>query len=198
MKKTIYACIATCLVIISTSCNKETEVASPGLQSSSIDASQPSDKHFIGEHFGGGIIFYLNNSGDHGLIAASADFEEAIFWSEKDTLNGATDTALGSGAGNTRRIVKIQGFPEFEADTYAALECLELSQNGYQDWYMPSIGELNKLYENKAIIGGFQQFSYWSSSESNTKKAWLKNFNNGSQVLQVKTASYAVRPVRKF
>jgi hypothetical protein len=199
MKKNIYACIATCLLVIGTSCNKETEVTpSAVLQSSSAGLSQSSGKHFIGEHFGGGIIFYLDLSGKHGLIAASADFEEPSVWSRKDTLNGAKDTALGSGAANTRRIVKTQGFPQSEADSYAALECIGLIQNGYQDWYLPSLNELNVMYQNKTIIGGFRAFSYWSSSESNATKAWFKNFNDGSQVIQVKTAGYALRPVRRF
>ena len=199
MKKNIYTHIVTCLLIISTSCNKETEVTpSTVLQSSSASLNQSAGNHFIGEHFGGGIIFYLDRLGKHGLIAATADFEEPSVWSWKDTLNGASDTALGSGAINTRKIVKTQGFPQSEAYAYAALECLEFSQNGYQDWYLPSINELNKMYENKTIVGGFLQFSYWSSTESGATKAWLKNFNSGLQLLQVKTAAYALRPVRKF
>ena len=199
MQKNIYACIITCLLVISTSCNKETEVIpSAVLQSSSAGLSQSSGNHFIGEHFGGGIIFYLDLSGKHGLIASSADFEEPSVWSKKDTLNGARDTALGSGAANTRRIIKTQGFPQSEADSYAALECIGLISNGYQDWYLPSINELNEMYKNKKIIGGFQAFSYWSSSELNATKAWFQNFNNGSQILQLKIASYALRPIRRF
>ena len=199
MRLNIYAFIITCLFIISTSCSKETEATSlPVLQSSSASLSQSSAKHFIGEHFGGGIIFYLDKSGNHGLIVTTADFEEPASWSFKDTLNGAKDTAVGSGAVNTNRIVKTQGFPESEAFSYAALECLELNLNGYQDWYLPSLNELNLMYQNKTIVGGFLQFSYWSSTESGATKAWLKNFNSGLQLLQVKTAAYALRPVRKF
>ena len=199
MKLNIYACIITCLFIVSTSCNKETEATSSAiLQSSSAGLSQSAPKHFIGEHFGGGIIFYLDKSGNHGLIVTAADFEEPASWSFKDTLNGAKDTALGAGVVNTNRIVKTQGFPESEAFSYAALECLELNQNGYQDWYLPSLNELNLMYQNKTIIGGFLSFSYWSSSESGATKAWFKNFTNGLQIRQVKTAAYALRPVRRF
>jgi hypothetical protein len=199
MQKNINTCIITCLLVISTSCNKETEVTpSAVLQSSSAGFSQSSVTHFIGEYFGGGIIFYLDLSGKHGLIASPVDFEEAAVWSRKDTLNGVKDTALGAGSGNTRRIIKVQGFPESEADTYAALECIGLIINGYQDWYLPSLGELNEMYKNKKIIGGFQAFSYWSSSEINATQAWFKNFNDGSQIRQVKTAGYALRAIRRF
>jgi len=198
MKKVVLAFMIPCLFIVSISCNKETEVASLVLQSSSAGSRQASGKHFIGEHFGGGIIFYLDQSGRHGLIAAFVDVEEPSVWSRKDTLNRATDTALGSGAANSRKIIKTQGFPQFDADSYAALECAGVNQNGYQDWYLPSLNELNEMHKNKKMIGGFQQFSYWSSSESDATKAWLQNFNTGLQVLQVKTASYALRPVRHF
>ena len=199
MQRTIYACIVPCLLVIGISCNKETEViSSPVLQSSSAPLSQVADKHFIGEHFGGGVIFCLSPSGDHGLIAASQDFEEALPWSRKDTVTGAKDTALGAGAANTRRTVKVLGFPQYEADSYAALECMGVILNGYQDWYLPSINELNKMYQHKTIIGGFQQFAYWSSTESNVTKAWFKNFHDGLQLLQVKSAGYAVRPIRRF
>ena len=199
MKKNIYTHIVTCLLIISTSCNKETEVTSTQVsQSSSGDLNQASVKHFVGEHFGGGVIFYLDQSGKHGLITTAADFEEPSVWSWKDMLNGAKDTALGAGAVNTRRIFNTQGYPESEAYSYAALECLGLIQNGYQDWYLPSINELNKMYENKTIVGGFLQFSYWSSTESGATKAWFQNFTNGLQIRQVKTAAYALRPVRRF
>jgi hypothetical protein len=198
MKKNIYPCIITCLLVISTSCDKETELTSTDLQSSSVGSSQTSAKHFIGEHFGGGIIFYLDQSGKHGLIASPVDREEPSVWSRKDTLNNAKDTALGAGAANSRRIIKTQGFPQFEEDAYGALECMEFMLNGYQDWYLPSKAELNELYKQKDVVGGFNPFSYWSSSEKDVATAWFQNFGNGAQLLQVKTAGYGLRPVRKF
>jgi len=185
--------------MVSVSCTKETVVVSPQvLQASSANLSRTAARHFIGERFGGGIIFYLDLAGRHGLIVTPSDFEEPAVWSRKDTLNGAKDTALGAGVANTRKIVKVQGFPLFEVDGYAALECTGLNLNGYQDWYLPSLGELNIMYQNKTIVGGFMQFSYWSSSEANSTEAWLKNFNSGVAVLQPKSASYAFRPIRKF
>ena len=199
MKKNILTCIITSLSIISISCNKETEVTSPQfMNASSANLNQAAAKHFIGEHFGGGIIFYIDQSGKHGLIAASADFYEPEVWSHKDTLTGAKDTALGSGEANTNKIYKAQGYPQYEADGYAALECLGLNINSYQDWYLPSLSELNEMYKNKTIIGGFQAFSYWSSSEGNSAKAWLKNFGSGTPFLQLKNAGNPIRPVRKF
>ncbi len=199
MNKTTYTCLIACLFAISISCNKEaTLTSSQSLPTSSEKVSQPAVKYFIGEQFGGGIIFYLDKSGKHGLISSSADLEEPAPWSRKDTLNGAKDTALGAGAVNTVKIFNTQGYPQFDADNYAALECIMLTQNGYEDWYLPSVDELIKLYQNKTAVGGFQLFSYWSSSEVSSTKAWLVNFSSGTQSLQFKTAQYALRPIRKF
>jgi hypothetical protein len=40
--------------------------------------------------------------------------------------------------------------------------------NGYKDWFLPSIDELHKLHQNKTVIGGFANVTYWSSSEFDT------------------------------
>lgn len=197
MKKIIYSVIIILLISINNSCTKESILTTKPVAQNSANA-KTAKAHYIGELFGGGIIFYLDNSEKHGLIAASQDIEEPLAWSKKDTLNGAKDTALGAGSVNTLKIYRTQGFPKYEVDTYAALECMEFTLNGYEDWYLPSLNELNKLYLARTKVGGFRTFAYWSSSESDISKAWLVNFSSGAQSLQFKTAQYALRPVRKF
>ena len=198
MKKIIYSSIITFLIIANTSCTKEAEVTTKTVASQSALNAQSVRAHYIGEHFGGGIIFYIDQSGKHGLIAAFADFEEASVWSRKDTINGVKATALGKGLVNTNKIFKTQGAPQYEADSYAANECLGLQENGYQDWYLPAKDELNELYKQKNAVGGFTLFAYWSSSEADASTAWFQNFGSGEQSTELKIASYALRPVRKF
>jgi len=72
------------------------------------------------------------------------------------------------------------------------------SSGGYDDWYLPSKDELNKLYLNQALIGGFYADWYWSSSEVNFGVAWVQSFANGSQASGVKSNSYNYRPIRTF
>ena len=124
----------------------------------------------IGDVYKGGIIAYFLQSGDpgydanvrHGIIAATSDQITGIQWYNGSyTTTGATATAIGTGNANTNLIVTNQG-----AGSYAAKLCSDLVLNGYSDWYLPSTGELHKLFVNKASIGGFANYFYWSSSET--------------------------------
>jgi Protein of unknown function (DUF1566) len=192
MKKNFWLFLFLITAIIS--CTKESDVTAL----SSSQTSSATQAYSIGEHFGGGIIFYLDKTGRHGIIAASADLEEAQSWSRADTLTGAQSAKVGAGLNNTNKICRVQGVPQSEADNYAALECAEFQANGYNDWYLPSKDELNEMYLHKDIIGGFLPFAYWSSTEANVSQAWFQNFGNGAQVQQEKLAGYSVRPVRYF
>ena len=68
----------------------------------------------------------------------------------------------------------------------------------YDDWYLPSKDELNKLYLNKDSVGGFADASYWSSSEGSANVAWLQDFYGGYQYGANKGGTYRVRAVRAF
>jgi hypothetical protein len=186
----------------------------------------------LGDSYGGGKVAYILQSGDpgfvagqtHGLIAAPADQTPATPWGVAwtnftDTLIGATaqGTALGTGQANTAAIVA-QTIENQHCVAGAAYICDNLVAGGYEDWYLPSKDELDKLYllyMTYARVGESGNFNpsahyqaYWSSSESaglgGLVLAWYQYFDNNPgpgadlQNTTYKTQTYSVRAVRSF
>ena len=67
-------------------------------------------------------------------------------------------------------------------------------------WRLPTKDELNTLYKNKDVIGGFASIYYWSSTVYGSNAAWLQNLGNGvlENSNKVSTPTNGVRPVRNF
>jgi len=148
----------------------------------------------VGSNYQGGIVAYIDETGKHGLIAAPSDQSTGSQWYNGSyIITGATGTAIGTGKSNTTRIIQAQG-----EGGYAAKLCDDLVLNGYSDWYLPSKDELNILYQNKNLIGGFTTDYYWSSSENDTNDAWYQYFYIGNQNYLYKYCTYRVRAVRAF
>ena len=153
--------------------------------------------HFIGESYGGGIVFSISDNGQHGLIAATADQSTGIQW-----YNGTfrfTGSAGDGGAMNTVLIVATQ-IADNQTGNFAAKVCADLNVGGASDWYLPSVGELFTLYPQKTIVGGFSSGDYWSSSEHSgiINYAWYQNFGTGGRTINPKNTLMNVRAIRAF
>ena len=81
---------------------------------------------------------------------------------------------------------------------YAAGMARSYNGGGYNDWHLPGKEELNQLYLNKSLIGGFHNFFYWSSTEYDKNSVWLQFFSNGVKFSCLKSGPYYVRAVRTF
>ncbi|MCU0364028.1 MAG: DUF1566 domain-containing protein, partial [Bacteroidales bacterium] len=158
------------------------------------------DKSFIalavGDSYGGGKVAYIDASLIHGFIAANAD-KPATFWGCAGTaISGADGQAIGTGNQNTIDIDAGCSTSGIAADV-----CANLVENGYSDWYLPSVLELWQMYYSRNEIGGFDAGAgvyYWSSSEYSAADAYRLTFNGGTYVQWPKGNTYKVRPVRAF
>ncbi len=163
--------------------------------------------HYIGEEYGGGVIFHLlkDNAGvEHGLIVALTDQSTSQVWSNvTSTLIGASAQSSWDGLSNSNAIVGQVGHT-----SSAAKLCLDLVSGGQSDWYLPSIQELNMLWNNYYTVArvlsqipGATQLSksyYWSASEASATNAWTFPFNYGSTPSGYKYNTTYVRAVRAF
>ncbi len=152
----------------------------------------------IGQKYGGGVVAYIDSTGKHGLIAASSDQAKASWSTDWEEIRGAEGVSIGTGKQNTSDIIS-----GCKNEGIAAGICNELILNGYNDWYLPSKDELNELYKNKAIIGGFSNNVYWSSSEYNDDFAWGQFFLTGmsgchNKALWFGLSRHSIRAVRYF
>ena len=149
----------------------------------------------IGQSYQGGKIFWLDASGQHGLIASTADQSTGIQWyNGSNTTTNAVRDGIGAGKFNTERIIANQG-----SGAYAAQICANYQGGNYGDWYLPSKYELNLLYLQKTVVGGFVGNYYWSSNEYDNYDAWDQDFTNGGgQGLNCRPSLAFVRAVRAF
>ena len=134
----------------------------------------------VGGIYKGGIVFYVDMLGQHGLIAAPTDQSTGAQWGCYDVVDVmGTDTLIGKGKANTEAIITACT----TAGTAAKI-CYDLVLNGYDDWFLPSKDELELAYQNlhKNGKGSFVDgLFYWSSSQcagsiDPKKFAWARIF----------------------
>ena len=148
----------------------------------------------------GGIVFYdkgFISDGWRYLEAAPTGTEFDADWGGYETNVAGTGTSVGSGRRNTRLIVAA-----FGATESAARLCANLNVNGYKDWFLPSIDELDLMYKNlkQKGLGGLKDGFYWSSSQDagNYYLALTRLFSDGKQYIGYKDYDNKVRAIRAF
>ena len=129
----------------------------------------------------GGKIFYLDGTGCHGLEAKATDASSGV------SMDWATAIST-SAAYNTSTTNTLTGYSCSTSDAQLTPYC----------WHLPAKTELEYLYEQKTVVGGFGDYNYWSSSELDSTSAWFQSFNYGYQDYLSKDNTLPVRAVRAF
>lgn len=145
----------------------------------------------------GGIIFYDKGTFSDGwryLEAAPVSTEFTAQWENHSYQNLWTGqgSEVGRGKPNTRNLL---------SNNTAGQLCKELNYNGFNDWFLPSIGELELMYYNlkRVDLGDFSNKMYWSSSVvEKGYRIYYLNFSNGRQNYGEQTIPLMVRAARSF
>lgn len=152
-----------------------------------------SPKH-IGDYHSDGIVFYVDDSGQHGLVVSIYKMKQQM-WSDK--YAGIKSISDWDGSDNTQKITS------YGLKTTAAADCANYGKG----WYLPSRTELIQLYTNlfdvqKTIEDKdghpIEKGYFWSSTEENEKEAWYLNFETGSASYMDKQKGMYIRPIKAF
>jgi hypothetical protein len=157
-----------------------------------------------------GVVFYVDNTGEHGWAVHLNDQELSAAWSPSaqyvdiPTLDNYADARAAmmdlDGYTNTQKI-----FAETDLSTCPAAHAVDF-ENG---WYMPSAGQMRLLFSeiikvNDAlqIVNGTPfpmdgSFFYWTSTECNQSQAFYM-ISTGNVSFLYKSYAFSVRSVRNF
>jgi hypothetical protein len=163
---------------------------------------------------GGGKVFYISETvinaatgvSEGGVYLEVAPLgwhttqgqEEALAWSSVTTSVPGTLSNIGAGAENSRLV-----YSQLGASSAGFNVIVNKTIGGKSDWFVPSLGELQKIYENLWATGldAFTSSRNMLSSTqdpSNTAQA-MQLWNAGGIAAAVsKTTGYYMRPIRAF
>lgn len=205
MKKIL---LISALFTIAISCKKKNPEPEP---------TPPAPVTSIGANYGGGIVFSLDEDGQHGYVITDYDLDTCD-WSNGDesiVLPNSTDyynqygmSAFDVGAGkiNTDLIVNALG-----NGNYAAKICKDLVLNGYDDWFLPSRLEIIMLKNSNIFSASpFNDTNpewgfYWTSNELSATTAlgmrlyhWQAQGDGQLHLNKNTTPVVKVRAIRRF
>jgi hypothetical protein len=165
---------------------------------------RPNNQRFVGDFYGGGIIVsawkYPSNVFNY-LVMSLEDISTSSAWSNISSgVSGATSEH--NGISNTNNIIAQSGHTNS-----AAKLCDDYVGGGFNDWYLPSITELNYGFNTGQIVDsvlGTDKLieSYWTSTEIDSTKAYSYSFSSSvnkktSINMSSKDGIFKIRPFRQ-
>ncbi|MDX2278366.1 MAG: hypothetical protein NW218_02210 [Saprospiraceae bacterium] len=162
----------------------------------------------IGQAYQGGIICYIDATGEHGLIVSNGMIVSAPYGCV-GTETGASGIAIGTGVVNTGTILQSCNEPNTGAkicDDYTIIDGGVV----YDDWFLPSLDEVISIYTNLYLnnLGEFsnpnQYYFLLSSSEISSNYYWsyiiynTGSYNDNYPNQTFKSNNSEVRAMRTF
>jgi hypothetical protein len=157
----------------------------------------------------GGIVFYDNGSYSNGwryLEAAPSEMDrvDTNTFPATSLYATLTDRTFGAGLMNTRVYLEKLRTNGVTGNT-APQVCNTLVCNGYNDWYLPSLDELLRMYtvlhDNRNA--GFLSRKYWTSTCYSNNEAFpgaaiFVDFSDGTTGLGDWSGTLRIRACRQF
>lgn len=144
----------------------------------------------VGANFHGGTVFFVDGLGN-GLISSPKDQSVNVQWGCEGL--SIPDNSDSNGATNSLNIVMA-----CPSRPIAASICDSLTLNGYGDWYLPAINQMDLIFSQKDLLGGLLNSDYWSSTEVNETVGWGMWMDMGWHTTADKSSMRAVRAIRSF
>ena len=134
----------------------------------------------IGDYSNGGLVFYIDSTGQHGKVMTPFD---------------------------------VMNYNMNSDQNMAITVCNNLTANGFSDWYLPEVDDLQMIHDNLGNGGfglswawssstAYTVWHYWSATTADpsqwTNAGWSINFENGNQVVTGKNNDCRIRAVRNF
>ncbi|MDP2721902.1 MAG: hypothetical protein Q8O72_04015 [Bacteroidales bacterium] len=175
-----------------------------------ISSTTGSGIYHQGDLTGGGVVFFVDPTGQHGLICSLIDMSTDEVWSNIVLQIGPTAQSTWDGQSNTTAIVGQAGMTNSAAKLCNDYTNDDYGTGIYSDWYLPANQELFLLNEggynvNLAILNSGNSTItplalayYWSSTEINDSQVWCNFLILGSPYAQAKPALQHVRAIRAF
>ncbi len=151
--------------------------------------------HYVGENFGGGIVFHLFDDGKHGLLCAVVEESTRKGIYDKafaDTIDFRGGVAAGKIMTGTNNTLEDAGAGDDQI-------AVNNKADNYSDWYLATRYDLIKLYRNRHAIGGYAEFAKgWKKVGVSSVNAWFHSFVTGAKFTNGKDDALYVRVIREF
>ena len=186
----------------------------------------PPDDFFESGQMPKGVVFYVDETGLHGLaVALTSSFSQfanqQVSYPSVPLATSYSDAVLDmNGLSNTKRLKQQSGMigdQDFASNATAAYHCYYYNHWTFATgdyplgWYLPSSGECNLLYDNMFevnntlwLLQGYygyvqplQEGNYWSSTVQQSGRAWTFS-TNGTLFSAEMDVEYMVRAIIAF